>query len=136
MQNTLLDTLLDMFRSLNPVLQFIIPVASALGITGLAVAVKMYLDARTIRKTSLEMRGLEHEERVRESPIQRATLDDVRRYDPTTRAVDRTVEREEARERRKRWFEGLQAFVAVLAAIREMLDRLRRGGPPPEEGKR
>jgi hypothetical protein len=114
----------------------IIFVLGVIRFTGLGALLRIYLDARTARKTTYEIRRLRHEERVRESPIQRATLDDVRRYDPTARAVDRTVEREEARERRKRWFEGLQVFVAMLTAIRELLDRIRRGGPPPEEGKR
>lgn len=133
-----LDTLLDAFRSLNPVLQFVVAVGSALGITGLAVAIKMYVDARTIRKISLETRKLEHEERVRESPIQPSTLEDVRRYDPRIRAVDRTVEAEDQakRERLKRWYDGLQGIAALLAALKEMLDSIRnarRRGTPPDD---
>src|SRR5262245_62768511 len=71
---------------------------------GLDKWLKMYLDKRTAKKLSYEIRALDHEERLRDSPIQRATLDDVRRYDPTLRAVERTIEGEE-RERaaRERW---------------------------------
>ena len=93
---------------------------------------------RLVPASSYEIRRLQQEEQIRESPIHRPTPEDVRRYDPTTRALDSAVEREEARERRKRWFDGFKAFVAALTAIREVLDRIRnarRGGPPPEEGK-
>jgi len=97
----------------------------------------IYLDARTIRKTSYETRKLEHGEQIRESPIHRPTPEDVRTCDPTTRALDQTVKGEDRAkaERWKRRFEGLKGIAALLAALRELLDSIsnpRRRGPPPE----
>jgi len=96
--------------------------------------VKICLDIMTARKIWYETRKLQHEQKTRESPIHRPTAEDVRKYDPKIRELE---DRERA-ERRRRWFDGLQGIVALLAALREMLDRirnLRRRGAPPDDEK-
>jgi len=75
----------------------------------------------TARKIWYETRKLQHEQKTRESPIHRPTAEDVRKYDPKIRELE---DRERA-ERRRRWFDGLQGIVALLAALREMLDSIR-----------
>src|SRR6267378_8172565 len=84
-------------------------------LAGLGFLIKIYFDRKTARKIEYETRKLRSEERIRESPIQPSTLEDVRRYDPRIRAVDRTVETEDQakRERLKRRYDGLQGIAAL-----------------------
>ena len=48
-------------------------------------------DADDRRKTNLEIERLEHERRQRESQIQRATLEDVKKYDPKAKKLEEAV---------------------------------------------
>jgi hypothetical protein len=121
------------FASLDPLWKFIVLVWSTIGLAGvlavLGLLIKTYFDRKTARKTAYETRKLQDEERIRESRIHPPTPEDLRNYDPMIRKLE---------DRAKRWFDGLQSIAALLAALKEMLARMRNprgGGSPPGDDR-
>lgn len=68
-------------------LELAVAFLSKVGLSGLASIVKVWLDAKTTKKTELEIHELEAKEQMRASTIQHATFEDIQRYDPKYRSL-------------------------------------------------